>query len=58
MLSLLTFTDDDTFFFIPALTLRTGRCETPDCAEVHGYALELAWGIWGIALVWNFTSEL
>lgn len=36
------------FFLLPAISLSSLKCDDPQCQAVHGYAIHLIWGEWGI----------
>lgn len=49
-LRLEAFTLQRCFFLLPAVEIHTILCENPLCGEVHGYALNVMWGEWGVGV--------
>lgn len=49
------FTTPNQFEILPAITLRSLRCDNPHCDEIHGYDLGIHWMQWGVAAVLQFT---
>lgn len=46
---ILPFHNPDNFAVTPALMVTAGRCENPECDELHGYEIGLQWGTVGIS---------
>jgi hypothetical protein len=51
------FTIPDMFRILPGIDLRMLRCPDPDCCQLHGAALELSWGEWGIGFAVLFSYD-
>lgn len=46
--------DFSVLHLIPGLSICSMECSDPDCRAVHGFALDLHWGFWSVALLIHY----